>query len=121
MDGNDKKWLISLIATVIVAPLFFAFIQYEIIPIYFENKPQLSYTVEVPLRIFDENTNYNANIKINNISISRLYGQPVRVWNSGKAAIENLNINYSFKETLDKNFNIFAVIHNTSPQNGFGL
>ena len=102
---TDKRWWITLIVTVIIAPIlvggFSAYVQYVLIPSYFEKEPQLSYTVETPLRIFDENTNYNASIMINNIRLNRLYGQPVRVWNSGRVEIENLDIDYSVPRYLE--------------------
>ena len=91
------------------------------------NDPVLSYNLSPPIKIFDENSiifsERNASkISINNRTTSDLFLLPIRIWNSDASAIDNFDIYYDFKEKDQKNdFNIFAIIHNVSPQSNFGI
>lgn len=69
----------------------------------------LSYQIEKPLRILDNDTFTDADIRINNISSNRLYLSRVGVWNSGQVPIENFSINFSSDDYL------LGSIHNASP------
>lgn len=83
---------------------------------YFEPKPELSYKIQPPLKIVDEDTIQEASIKIDDVPVTQLYAQPVCVWSSGQKSIKDLDISYTFnKEQLDKDFRIMNVIHNASP------
>ncbi|RQW80423.1 MAG: hypothetical protein EHM14_04925 [Methanothrix sp.] len=123
-SGNPKSgnwWLTHVLAPIFVLLLVGIFTAWLTNTGPFEPKAEISYKIETPLKILDEYAIHETNIKINNSSISQLYAQPVCIWNSGKKSIKDLDISYSFnKEYLDKDFSILDVIHNTSPQTGFG-
>jgi len=69
----------------------------------------LSYQIEDPSRILDNDTLTDDDIRINNVSSNRLYLRRVGVWNSGQVPIENFSINFSFDDSL------LGSIHNASP------
>lgn len=78
----------------------------------FESKTgqgELSFLIKTPLRILDKDTSSTANIRINDISVSRLYVSPVYVWNSGQLPIENFVMTFSSDNT------ILDSISNSSP------
>lgn len=74
---------------------------------------ELDYLVRPSLKILDKDTR-NADIKINNINISRLYISQVDVCNSGKRSIKNSYINFSLKDNK-----ILESIANVSPERNF--
>jgi hypothetical protein len=83
------------------------------IPQWFDNTA-ISYTKDISLKIVDSDAKSNVELKINNETINKLFGQSIRIWNSGHKSINDLHITYYFGEE-DENFRIFDVIHNVSP------
>jgi hypothetical protein len=114
----EKNWWINIILVPLLIGIIIAFVQYGL-PLFFEKKTELSYSIEDPIINIDKNTVDNIDIKINNISTGTLIGQTIHVWNSGNKPIEKLPITYLFKSE-DNNFAILASSHDTKPNYEFG-
>jgi len=85
-----------------------------------QDVPNLQGTMGPQIKILDGNTKSDDKIAINNKLYKELYMMQVGIKNVGQKDIENLDVRYKFSPTdfaedLDKNFDIFALIYNTSP------
>ena len=100
--------LVGVVLGAFLTP-YFAFY----IPQWFDNTA-ISYTKDISLKIMDKDAKSNVDLKINNETIKKLFGQSIHIWNSGHKSINELHITYYFGDE-DEKFNIFDVIHNVSP------
>ena len=107
----SKSLLILFVGVVLGAFLnpYFAFY----IPQWFDNTA-ISYTKDISLKIMDNDAKPNVELKINNETINKLFGQSIHIWNSGHKSIEDLHVTYYFGEE-DEKFNVYDIIHNVSP------
>jgi len=84
----------------------------------FFNRIELKGVVESQTRILDPDTISDANIKINNIDIQKLYFQRVDITNTGQRELEDLALSYdypTFRSKLVQNqeFSDFQLVHNS--------
>jgi len=118
MYENTRNWLINLMIIPLVTGLIVAVFQFGL-PKLFEKDYELSYLLEEPKILLDQNTIGDIKVEINNIETSLLVSQLVRIWNSGELPIKILPIRYVF-ETSSSTFKILMVNHNTEPKYEFG-
>ena len=114
----EKNWWINIIVVPLIIGIIIAFVQFGL-PLFFEKKTEISYSIEDPIINIDKNKMGDVEIRINNISTGALIGQTIRIWNSGNEPIEKLPITYLF-ETSNNNFAILTSSHDTKPKYEFG-
>ncbi len=113
-----KKFIVSLI----IAPLFVAIIaatyQYAL-PEIFKKSKELSYFIAEPVSHLPSDGTDTLDVVVNSVKTKRLYGQKVKLWNSGKIALKNLSVLFVF-DTNDPSFKIFNISLVTTPKEEFG-
>lgn len=115
-NKEAKRWQDLLIIPLIVG-LIVAFVQFGL-PKFFEKNTQLSYSIEGPITYIEPKALGKSTVEVNGIPTSYLYAYKVRIWNSGDLPLRNLPIRFVF--TVEEDFKIFTVVHDTKPKYEFG-
>ena len=89
------------------------------VPFIFKKKTEISYNIEGPQRYLEDPALKNIQILVSGKTVSKINGYRIIVWNSGSNPIKKLPLRLVF-EPIDKDFEIFAVTHDTTPKFEFG-
>lgn len=118
MTDTNRSWFRDLLAVPLVVGLVIALFAY-VLPKFFAESRQLSYTVEEPVAYLDKSSIGSAVVKVNEVTVPEVFAARVRIWNSGSLPLKELAVRFELS-SVDKDFRILSVSHNTKPTKEFG-
>jgi hypothetical protein len=118
MSEEKSNWVRNLLFIPLLVGILVAFFTF-LVPKLFENKNELSYSLDGPTTYIDPNTVSGIKVEIEGVPSSSLVAYRVRVWNSGSSPLKNVPVLFAFKPS-DSTFKIFSITHSTNPQLEFG-
>lgn len=118
MTERKTAWVRDLLLVPVIVGLVIAIFTY-VLPKFFAEAKQISYTVEEPIAYLDKTSIGSAVIKVNELAVPEVFAARVRVWNSGDIALKEIAVRFDFS-TSEKDFRILSANHNTQPAKEFG-
>lgn len=118
MLDNKRSWIRDLLVVPLIVGMVIAIFAY-VLPKFFAESRQISYSVEEPVAYLDKSSIGTAVIKVNDATVPEVFAARVRVWNSGSLPLKSLPIRFEFS-AVDKEFRVLSVSHNTKPTKEFG-
>lgn len=118
MSERKNNWMRDFLLVPIIVGLVIAIATY-LIPNFFDKGKQISYTVEDAVTYLDKSSIGNSVIKFNDIVVPEVFAMRVRLWNSGDVPLKDLAVRFEFY-SINKEFRILSVNHNTRPSKEFG-
>jgi hypothetical protein len=118
MGEKSISWFRDLLTVPLIVGLLIAAFTYGL-PKFLADSKELSYTVEEPLVYLDKSSIGNALVKVNEVSVPEVFAVKVRLWNSGDLPLKDLAVRFE-PFSLEKDFRILSVNHNTQPAKEFG-
>jgi hypothetical protein len=115
---TNSNWKRDLLLIPLVVGIVVAAVTY-VLPKYFEKGKKLSYSIDGPTAYVNSGAIGAVKITIGGIETTNVFGYKVRLWNSGSVSLTGLAVRFAF-ETVDTNFTIFNVTHDTLPKKEFG-
>ncbi len=118
MSEAKSNWLRDLLFIPLFVGIVVALITF-LVPKLFEEKNELSYTLDGPTTYIGPNNISGIKVEINGVPSSSLVAYKLRMWNSGGSPLKNVPVRLNF-DPSDNKFRIFRITHSTKPQFEFG-
>jgi hypothetical protein len=118
MPEIKRSWIRDILVVPLIVGVVIVVFAY-VLPKFFAESRQISYSVEEPVAYLDKSSIGTAVIKVNDAAVPEVFAARVRVWNSGSMPLKALPIRFEFS-AADKDFRVLSVSHNTKPIKEFG-
>lgn len=122
VSQGSPNWLVQYLALPLVVGLILAIVGGLIgfvLPRFFADEKELSYTILGPNRYFDNPAVGNVTVQVNGVQVTNVTSYSVRVWNSGDVPLKNVPVRLVFTPDRD-DFKILTIGHQTRPPYEFG-
>lgn len=116
--AEKNSWVRDYFAVPLIVGLLLAAFVY-LLPKFWGDSKELSFTVDPPLAYLDRNSLGNASVKVNDSPVPAVFAAKVRIWNSGNLPLKDLAVRFELT-SADKDFRILSTNHNTQPAKEFG-